>query len=102
MAFIKITAKEGQSIYDVNLMYYSGLDHLVKFCKDNNIDNINDQDVSGRELIFDTNLNSDLSSTSIVNKKGFVFTTGVFYEAVRVTEEGNFRVTSQGYTRVLH
>lgn len=101
MAIQKIIAKTGQSIYDVNLMYYSGFDSIVKFCKDNGIENLNQLDVSGKELSFDTNLNNALSSTSIVNNKGLVFTTLLDVGGVRITDEGNDRITDEGYIRII-
>ncbi len=102
MAIFKIKASEGQSIYDVNNMYYSGFDNIVKFCKDNNVENLNDLDMSSRTLEFDTNINPDLSSTSIINSRGLVFKTGKFLESVRVTDAGDYRITNEGYTRILH
>ena len=83
-------------------MYYSGFDNIVKFCRDNSIANMNDMDMSGRELKFDTNVNPDLSSATIINSRGLIFKTGIFMGDQRVDSDGDFRVTNEGYTRILH
>lgn len=100
MAFREFTGSEGQSIYDVNLMYYSGFDNVVKFCKDNGINGLNDLNVSGKKLLFDTNLNSQLATTDVINNRGLVFVTGVYLEDVRITDDGSVRITDEGYLRV--
>jgi hypothetical protein len=72
-----ITGRKGQNLYDLSLLAYSGFDNFVKFCIDNGINSTNDHDVSFKNFKFDTNLNNDLTLQTVINKKGYVFATGV-------------------------
>lgn len=74
----QIKGFESQSIYDLNLMGYSGFDNIVNFLKDNNINSLNNQSVQGIVANFNANLNINLSLNSIINNKGYIFVTGVF------------------------
>lgn len=97
MSTYKVKAREGQSIIDVNLMYYSDLNSVVKFCRDNSVDGLNDMDMSGRTLEFDTNRNSNITNTTLLNDKGTIFKTGIFIGSVLLLESGNFLVSESGY-----
>lgn len=52
-------AVNGQSLLDVCLNVYSSLDYLVKLAKDNNIDNLNANIVSGQEFEWDDTVSAD-------------------------------------------
>lgn len=97
MSTYKVKAREGQSIIDVNLMYYSDLNSVVKFCKDNSVDGLNDMDMSGRTLEFDTNNNSNVTNTTLLNQRGTIFKTGSFIGDVLLFENGDFFTTESGY-----
>jgi hypothetical protein len=97
----QINGFSGQNIYDLNLMCYSGFDNIIAFIKENNINSINDHEVQGLVANFNTNLNNDLSLNSIILKKGYVFTTGVFINGYRITEDYFFRITEDGSFRML-
>ena len=100
MAFQEITSSRGQSIYDVNSMYYGGYDSVVKFCMDNNINDLNALDVGNKTLLFDSNVNTNLASTTVIVNRGYVFTTLISQEDYRITEDSNIRVTDDGYVRI--
>jgi hypothetical protein len=93
-----ITSLSEQNLYDLNLMAYSGFDHVVKFLADNSINSTNNQDLGLKTYKFDSTLNTDESLAAIVKSKGYIFSTGVlstdseetFY---RITENGDIRVT---------
>jgi hypothetical protein len=95
-----LQTSEGQSLWDIGLMSYSGFDNMIKLCTDNDINSINDLSVGTREIIFDTDLNPDLSLSNSITKKGYVFGTldVVFY---RITEDGDLRITEDGHKRIL-
>lgn len=101
MAQQTIQGREGMSIYDACLMCYSGFDNIIKFLKDNGIENMNDMNMAGRTLVYDTNLSQSTSLNSVINNRGFVFATAELQEQVRTTEDGYVRITEQGYTRLL-
>jgi hypothetical protein len=91
---------EGMSLYDVALHTYSGFDNMIKFLVDNDINSINHQSVGTREIIFDTDLNPDLSLSNVIGKRGFVFAT-VNVGIERVTEDRIVRITEDGARRII-
>ncbi len=54
-----ITATNGQSIYDLCLMTYGDLGMIYKFMQENNIDSLNNTNLSGKVFTFNTALVSD-------------------------------------------
>lgn len=101
MAIQTIEGSEGMSIYDACLIAYAGFDNLVKFLKDNGIENMNDMSVAGMSLIYDTNLNQSTSLNSVVIKNKLTFATLVEQDYTRITEDGYLRETEESYTRLL-
>lgn len=49
----KIKAKDGQSLFDICLMTYGNLEHMYKLLQDNDIDSINETDISQKTFTFD-------------------------------------------------
>ena len=43
----------GQSVYDVCLQLYGGLDELIDLIKQNNFSGLNDTQIQGRQVIFE-------------------------------------------------
>lgn len=91
---------KGQSLYDVALHAYSGFDNMVKLLTDNDINSINDQSVGTREIIFDTDLNPDLSVSNVIEGKAYVFAT-LNVGISRITEGRYIRITEDGSRRIL-
>lgn len=55
----KTKSFEGQSLFDVCLMTYGSLEYMYKLIQDNNIDSINENNLSQKEFTFDTSLIND-------------------------------------------
>lgn len=101
-----ITSLSEQNLYDLNLMAYSGFDHVVKFLIDNSINSTNNQDLGLKTYKFDTTLNTDESLSVIVKNKGYVFSTGAIATRIeetfyRLTEAGDIRETEASEPRII-
>lgn len=58
-------AQSGQSIYDLCLMTYGSLDKLVTLVKDSAL-NFTDKNLSGKKVVFDSELISDVGLSNAV------------------------------------
>lgn len=52
-------AVNGQSLLDVCLNVYMSLDYLVKLARDNDIDNLNADVISGQVFLYDDTVSAD-------------------------------------------
>lgn len=57
-------AVDGQSLLDVCLNVYATLDYLVKLMKDNGVDNVNADVLSGQQFLYDDTISADQSIVS--------------------------------------
>jgi hypothetical protein len=65
-----LTSQNGQSMYDLCLQAYGTLDHLVKFCVDNQISDVNYNPVAPQSFQYDTTL-------VVAQYTGYAFCTGI-------------------------
>lgn len=70
-----VTGLENQSIYDIALMKYGGIDNIYDLIVANNLVSINYLDVGFKTIIFDTEKIINENVTSQVALKNYVFST---------------------------
>lgn len=61
-----ITSVYGQNMYDLCLMAYRTQDRLVKFCRDNGVNDLNYVPDTPRVFQYDSNLVTDQKTTNYV------------------------------------
>lgn len=94
---------ENQSIYDVVLMNYGGLNNIYKFIQDNDLISINELNVSFKSVIFDKNVVENLSLTKSIKSKGYIFGTLLKkHGRIRITQNNKIRITQDGKIRVVN
>ncbi len=71
-----IRGYEVQNIYDLCGMAYGSFDRMYKFIQENGFDSINSTNVSGKSLVYDTNLVVDNMLYNHINNNSIVFATG--------------------------
>ena len=71
-----ISAHSGQTIYDLCLMTYGNLGNIFKLIKENNIDNLNKVDLTGKVLTYDINFIQDRLYWKNLNNNNIVINTG--------------------------
>ncbi len=93
-----ITARQGQSIYDLVLMTYGDLKYTIKLLKDNNIVSLNNTNLSGKKIIFNPKLINDIDFYNHLNNKNKIINTLLpEIEATDLqTDDGIFLQTDDG------
>lgn len=66
-------ALENQSIYDIALMKYGGLENIYDLIQSNDLFSINNTDISGKTFIFDKTKILNETLTKSISKKGYSF-----------------------------
>jgi hypothetical protein len=94
-SIISVTGLENQSIYDIALMKYGGLDNIYDLIVSNNLVSINQLDVAFKTIIFDTEKVINENITKQVASKNHVFATllfvnedGVIWDGVDIIWDG--------------
>ncbi len=97
---IFITAYNNQSIYDLSLNAYAGVDNIIKLVKDNGIDSIDEDSFNHKSFSYDINFIQDTGFYNQTTKKRKIIATGFIPDLqVKVlgTENGNYIITENGF-----
>lgn len=68
-------AQNGQSLFDICLMTYGALDNLVKLVQDSLISSVSEEEVAGKNFVFESELISDVSFANAIKSNKKVFAT---------------------------
>lgn len=72
----KITAVQGQTLFDIGLMSYGTLDNLMKLLQDSQIDNPNSDNIAGHVFTFDNREIVDYQIFKNYISSGYIINTG--------------------------
>ena len=84
-----IKALNGQTVFDLCLQIGYPIENIYKLIQDNDIDNINETDLIGKTIYYDTDFVTNFGFTEVIS-------TGEYINPLDSTVTGNFILRQDG------